>query len=176
MRLFFLYGPPAVGKLTIANEIVKITGLPLVDNHSIINPVFRVFGWDHPERKRLVDEFRLELFKSAAKADISLITTFGGGGETYDSYIKKVIAAVSESGGQVIFVHLTAPKEVLMSRVNQPSRAEYKNMMTPEIHKKRLEEVPDMMARALVGAHLEIDTSIHPPVESAKIIVKELGL
>lgn len=26
MKLLFLYGPPAVGKLTVANEISKLTG------------------------------------------------------------------------------------------------------------------------------------------------------
>lgn len=176
MKLIFLYGPPAVGKLTVATKLAELTGLPLFDNHSIINPIYKIFGWDHPDRRRLIDEFRLEILSTAAKSGISLITTYGGGGETYNPHIQKVICAVQEHGGEVIFVHLIAPKEVLYARVSEPSRAEYKSMMTPKIHKQRLEEVPDMMALALVGPHLEIDTSTHTPEESAYLIINKLHL
>jgi shikimate kinase len=158
MKLYFFYGPPAVGKLTIAQEVAKQTGVPLFDNHAIINPVYRIFGWEHPERKRLVDEIRLEIFRTAAMSGISLITTFGGGGEKYNAYIQQVIAEVEGSGGEVVFVRFMAPKEVLYDRAKEPSRAEYKSMMPPERHRQGLAEVPDMMARALVGEHLEIET------------------
>src|SRR5690349_15125109 len=117
MRLIFLYGPPAVGKLTVGKELAKRLDLPLVDNHSIVNPIARVFGWGHPEQKRLADAFRLELFRSAAREGKSLITTFGGGGEYYNAFIQATLQAVENEGGHVVFVRLIAPKETLTGRV-----------------------------------------------------------
>jgi shikimate kinase len=174
MNLFFLYGPPAVGKLTIAKELGKLTGLPVVDNHSVVNPIAAVFGWDHPERKRLADFFRIELFKAAAKEDKSLITTFGGGGEAYDHFIHDSIRVVEEAGGKVIFVRLTAPLETLFERVDSVSRRQKSTMTARETLQKKLDEQPDVLAKALVGEHLEIDTSLHSPEEAAQIIINSL--
>ena len=35
MRLIFLYGPPAVGKLAVATELGRITGLGVFDKNRI---------------------------------------------------------------------------------------------------------------------------------------------
>lgn len=172
MNLVFLYGPPAVGKLTVAKELAKKLDLPLVDNHSIVNPVARVFGWGHPEQKRLADEFRLELFRSAARADKSLITTFGGGGKHYDAFIQATVRAVRDNGGDAIFIRLFAPKETLVSRVADASRVEKFTIATEKKLTEIFERVPDVFAAALVGEHLEVDTSLHSPDESAAIIAE----
>jgi len=39
MRLVYLYGPPGVGKLTVARELVALTGLKLLHNHLTVNLV-----------------------------------------------------------------------------------------------------------------------------------------
>ncbi|MFA5946054.1 MAG: AAA family ATPase [Patescibacteria group bacterium] len=174
MQLIFLYGPPAVGKLTIAKELSRLTSIPLADNHSLVNPIAQIFGWDHPERSRLGHEFRIELFRSAARAGKSLITTFGGGGETYDDFIQEAKKVVEDNGGQIIFVHLIASKDVLLQRVHGDSRSAHLKMTTTEALLKQLEGVPDVFAGALVGEHLEIDTSEQSPEESAGLILAEL--
>jgi len=33
MKLVFIYGPPAVGKLTVANALAKVTGFKVFHNH-----------------------------------------------------------------------------------------------------------------------------------------------
>ena len=174
MNLIFLYGPPAVGKLTVAKELSKILGLPLVDIHSIINPLAQVFGWKHPERKRLGDKFRLELFEAAAKEKISLITTFGGGGKYYDGFIQQVKHLVEAQGGQVLFVRLVAPKEVLFDRVEDQSRVDKFTISDKAVLEEVFETTPDVFEKALVPDHLEIDTSKQSPRESAKRIAEYL--
>jgi shikimate kinase len=175
MKLIFLYGPPAVGKLTIGKELSKMTGIPLADIHSLINPIAHVFGWDHPERSRLGHEFRIELFRSAAKAGKSLITTFGGGGAYYDDFIQEAKKVVEDNGGQVVFVHLIASREVLLDRVKGDSRAAHQKMTTVESLEKKFNEAPDVFAKALVPEHLELDTSLQSPEASAKIIADSLS-
>lgn len=171
MKLIFLYGPPGVGKLTVATELARRTGIPLADNHSFNNPIARVFGWEHPERERLAHQFRTELFQAAAKHDKSLITTLGGGGVWYDDFIQKTKTLVEAEGGQVDFVRLTAPIDVLMSRATETSRSTHEKINTPEILRTFIDSRPDTQIRALVDEHLEIDSSKHSPEEMAQMII-----
>ncbi len=160
-----------MGKLTVATALAQATGFPLADLHTIVNPIARVFGWDHPERVRLGSQFRLELFHAAAKEGISLITTFGGGGEYYDEFIQKAKAVVEAEGGTVIFVRLMAPVAVLLTRVQGMSRAAHEKMTAPEAIETLLEKRPDILARARIDEHLEIDSSTHTPEEMVKMIM-----
>ena len=43
MRLIFIYGPVASGKLTIARLVSERTGLPLFHNHLVVDAVAAVF-------------------------------------------------------------------------------------------------------------------------------------
>lgn len=169
MKLIFLYGPPGVGKLTIAKELAAMTGLPLADNESLVAPIANIFGWEHPERKRLGDEFRLELFRTAAAAGKSFITTFGGGGAKYDPFIHDAMKAVRDAGGEVLFVRCTAPIAVIASRVGD--RVGTKGIDSPERFAELLARTPDIMERARVATHLELDTSVLTPSESAVRVV-----
>src|SRR3989339_543972 len=140
MKLIFVYGPPAVGKLTVAKALATKTNFKLVDNHTLVNPIAYVFGWDNPERSRLADLFRTEFFKSAAKENISLITTSGGGGQSFKDFHDRIINAVTSEGGEVIFVRLTASIETLFERVRNDSRASHKKIVSVESLEKKLNE------------------------------------
>jgi len=39
MELLFIYGPAAVGKLTVARELAKLTGFRLFHNHLTVDAV-----------------------------------------------------------------------------------------------------------------------------------------
>lgn len=43
MKLLFLYGPPAVGKFTVAKEWAALTGFKFLHNHLTIDLVTSVF-------------------------------------------------------------------------------------------------------------------------------------
>ena len=176
MELIFIYGPAAVGKLTVSKALEYLTGIPLADNHSLMNPLAKVFGWDHPERERLGRVFRLEFFCAAARAEKSLITTFGGGGVYYDDFIQDARRVVEKEGGRVLFVRLHAPLEVLFERVRHDSRAHHAKMQSVDVLREKLEKIPDACAPALVGEHLEIDTSLHSPEDMAQMITDYYAL
>jgi len=42
MKLVFIYGPPASGKLTVARELATLTGYRLFHNHLIVDAVAAV--------------------------------------------------------------------------------------------------------------------------------------
>lgn len=44
MKLIFLIGDAAVGKMTVGQELMKITDLRLFHNHMTIEPVIEIFG------------------------------------------------------------------------------------------------------------------------------------
>ena len=44
MKLVLLIGSGAVGKMTVGQELAKITGLKLFHNHMTIEPVLELFG------------------------------------------------------------------------------------------------------------------------------------
>ncbi len=74
MKLVFLIGNGAVGKMTVGQELTKITDLRLFHNHMAIEPVLEVFGgWNGEAIKGI----RRVIFEEFAKTDqYGLIFTF----------------------------------------------------------------------------------------------------
>ena len=65
MKLVFLFGNAAVGKMTVGQELMKITDLRLFHNHMTIEPVLEVFGtFDSNIIMRLREVFFEEFAKS----------------------------------------------------------------------------------------------------------------
>ena len=44
-NLIVVCGPQAVGKMTVGQELMKLTGLRLFHNHMTIEPVLDIFGY-----------------------------------------------------------------------------------------------------------------------------------
>lgn len=65
-QLLFLYGAPAVGKLTIAREISELAGLPVFHNHLVVDAVSSVFPFGSAPFIRLREMMWLEMFREAA--------------------------------------------------------------------------------------------------------------
>lgn len=48
MRVVFIHGPAAAGKYTIANELSKISGIPLFHNHLTVDLAKTLHDFDTP--------------------------------------------------------------------------------------------------------------------------------
>lgn len=66
MKLVFLIGDAAVGKMTVGQELMKRTGLRLFHNHMTIEPVLEIFGYYH---KAAIDSLREVIFREFAASD-----------------------------------------------------------------------------------------------------------
>lgn len=74
MKLLFMIGDSAVGKMTVGQELAKITSLRLFHNHMMIEPVLEVFG---AFRGDIIQRLRHVIFEEFAKTDnYGLIFTF----------------------------------------------------------------------------------------------------
>ena len=66
MKLVFIIGDSAVGKMTVGQELMKITDLRLFHNHMMIEPVLEIFGTFNGNT---ILELREVIFKNFAKTD-----------------------------------------------------------------------------------------------------------
>jgi len=129
MNLAFIYGPPAVGKLTVANALAKLTGYRVFHNHLTIDLVCSIFEWGQGPFFSLVDRYRVELIEAAAKASIpGVIFTFVYAKGQDDGFVEAVVGAVERHGGRVHFVRLICERKELLRRVRAPSRRVFRKM------------------------------------------------
>src|SRR3989338_7426258 len=98
MDLIFLYGAPAVGKLTIAKELEKITGYPLFHNH-LVAPVSKLFfQMDSVHAIELRNKIRLDVFEITAKHKVpGMIFTVCYSHPEDDDFVKDVFESVEKN-------------------------------------------------------------------------------
>ena len=117
--LVFLLGPPAVGKMTVGQELSRLTGLALYHNHLSIESVLPVFDFGSPAFNRLVTLQRKEMMREAALSDLpGLIFTFVW---AFDSpkeldYVRDLVGVFEAEGGRVVYVELWADLETRLKR------------------------------------------------------------
>jgi replication-associated recombination protein RarA len=63
MKLVILFGPAAVGKMTVEHELAKATRLKLFHNHMTIDLLLNFFEYGTNEFSRLDWLFRSEIFR-----------------------------------------------------------------------------------------------------------------
>lgn len=174
MHLIFIYGPPAAGKLTIAEELMKVTGYKLLDNNAANKAALGVFPFGTRPFNRIVGALRLSIYREAAQHNLDLITTFVYASDMDDGYVKSVIDEVTASGGSVKFVRVTCPIDKLLSRVENKSRMQRGKLMDPDMLKELLSK-GDLESKIPFVESLDIDSSKHSPEEAARLIVKHLA-
>ena len=65
MKLLFMIGNAAVGKMTVGQELMKLTGLRLFHNHMTIEPVIEIFG---QYNGKAINRLRQVVFEEFAKS------------------------------------------------------------------------------------------------------------
>lgn len=129
MKLVLIFGPQAVGKMTVGQELEKITGLKLFHNHMTIELVSHFFSYGSKEGKRLVSLFRQEIFEAVAKSDLEgLIFTYVWALDMQEDwdYVDKVCNIFESKGGEVYFVELEAEIGERLERNKSPHRLAHK--------------------------------------------------
>lgn len=173
MELLFIYGPAAVGKLTIGRELAKITGFRLFHNHLIVDAVMAVFDFGSEPFIKLREQIWLSVFKEAAEQNVSLIFTFSPERTVRTTFIQQTLDAVESSGGKVRFIQLTCPIEELENRIENPSRAEFHKLRSLERFRK-IRQQRSHLYPTLPNSGLTIDTSQVSPQAAAHRIYEFL--
>lgn len=179
MKLLFIYGPPAAGKLTVATALAGKTGYKLLDNHKVVDYLPEVFPRENHDydkiRSQLGRKIRIDIFAAAARADINLITTFAPISEGMHDFVRRVKQAVEANGGQFCAIQLLPSIEVMEQRVLGESRRVRKIDNIERWHELMdgnagaFETFPDV-------EHLVIDNSELSPEAAAQQIVDHYKL
>lgn len=171
MNLIFLYGPPAVGKLTIAEELVSLTGYRLFHNHLTQDLANELYPGFTKKKFGLADAIRIKVFEFAAKNNTDLIFTYVySKDQDSDCFVENVIDIISKHNGAVHFVQLTATRDVLFSRVGNDSRKRFKKTLLVEELSEQLDDY-NLESRMNVDDILTIDTSVQEASVAAQQIV-----
>ena len=165
MKLLLLYGSPAVGKLTVANEIARQTDFRVFHNHLSIDCVLPVFEFGTKSFFDLVHLIRVGTVSEAARVGQDLIYTFCYAKDSDDEHVAKIFNAVTENGGEVCFVLLTAEKEILEKRVLEDSRQEFRKINSLEILREMFDKyelfapVNDYESMVVDNTHLSVEAT-----------------
>ncbi len=176
MKLIFIYGLPATGKLTVAVELAAMTGFRLFHNHLVVDLLLSVFDFGSAPFVEFREDIWLSVFDRACRSQASgLIFTFAPEGTVSPDFISKTLTTVARAGGDVEFVQLVCPIAELKRRIASPSRLQYKKLTSvslfEELHASGSFGVSD-----LPDARLSIDTSVCTPAEAAREIARVLRL
>lgn len=126
MTLVVIFGPPAVGKMTVGLELQRLTGFGLFHNHMAVDPVMKLFPFDSAPYRRLVPEFRRRIFEEYVVSGASggLIFTFvwalDDPGDL--AFIDRTAELFISRGGEVVFVELEATQTERLRRNATPLR------------------------------------------------------
>jgi len=174
MKLLFLHGPAASGKLTVARAVCERTGFRLFHNHLVVDTLLSVFQFGSPEFVKLRERTWLGVFEAAAKDGISLVFTFAPENTVRPEFIANAIETVEGAGGKVCFVELQCPVAELERRMDAPSRHQWQKLKSVEIFR----ELRDKGANDFppLPAGLVIDTGTMAPAEAAKKICEHFGI
>lgn len=173
MRLVFIHGPAASGKLTVAKELAALTGYPLFHNHLIVDALLAVFPFGSPSFVALRERMWLDVFAAACAEDRSLIFTFHPEASVSPDFPGAVTRLVEACGGQVDFVAITCPAAVLAARVEAPSRQSSGKLSS--LAMMRQLEASGAFAYPALPASLSVDTGALSPAEAAAAICDGLG-
>lgn len=75
MKLIFIHGSPAVGKLTVAKALLRLVPARLMDNHSNVDLARTIFDFGVPGFWELVHSSRCVALHAAAKHGVPLLVT-----------------------------------------------------------------------------------------------------
>ena len=168
MKLVFLHGAPAVGKLTVARELASLTDFRLFHNHLTVDLVSSLFPFGSEPFVLLRETIWLAAFREAAQRNVSLIFTFNPERTVRERFIQDTIDAVAAAGGRVLFVELTCAEDELERRLEDASRLEFGKLASVEQYRSlkdagafRFPKPPN---------EISVDTTNQAPAVSARAI------
>ncbi len=167
MKLLFIYGRPAVGKLTVAREVARRTGGRLFHNHLTVNLALSVYDFGTPGFIELREGIWTAVFRRALADKLQLlIFTFNPENTVSQGFIDGLFAQMKAGGAEVIAVELTADEALIEARLGSEGRRKDGKMMDAAMYR-------DLRAKGVFGTpvipapRLRLDTGILSPVESA---------
>lgn len=183
MKLLFLFGDAAVGKMTVGQELAKITDLRLFHNHMTIEPVIEIFGYFNPAA---IDGLRRVIFEEYAKSgNYGMIFTFMFAFDRKEDWdeLERVKDIFRPYGAEFYYAELVAPQKIRLERNATENRLMHKaskrdiaisnQRLINDDNNHRFESLPGEIP---FENYIKIDNSNLPPEKAAEMIKERFGL
>ena len=177
MKLVLLFGNSAVGKMTVGQELAKITPLRLMHNHMMIEPVLEAFG---DFRGDVIQKLRSVILKEFGKSDnYGLIFTYMMAFDMPSEYeyLQRVKDSLGVAEEDVYYVELVAPQDIRLQRNATENRLKHKaskrdieasnqRLIRDDEH-HRMESLPGEITSP---HYIRIENSNLSPADAARLI------
>src|SRR5258708_16540607 len=172
MKLVFIHGPVASGKLTIASELAQIIRFPLFHNHLTVDLLLSLFPFGSAPFIKHREKIWLEMMSDAAAAGTNLIFTFNPENTVSPDFPDRLLSRITDQGGSIFFVEISCPQEEIVRRLEAPSRKAYQKLSSVELYRTLMRE--GAFDYPALPADLRIDPSALLPQEAARLIASRL--
>src|SRR5690242_7194982 len=175
MKLIFIHGSPAVGKLTVAKALLRQVPARLMDNHANVDLARTIFDFGAPGFWELVHSSRCVALDAAAKHGVPLlVTTYCYVEPTDRANYEEFEAIVRRHDGEMLPVFLHCAQEEALRRIGNPDRIERGKVSSAEglidyLGGRDFTSVPREEC-------IKLDTGTMPPESTAAEIVRHFGL
>ena len=123
MKLIIIFGAGAVGKMTVGQELAKITDLRLYHGHMDIEMVIEIFGKLDNEVKTRIREVVFDAFASSQDQYGMIFTYMWAFDQQSDwDYIDALADIFRREGAEIYWVELVAGQEVRLARNRTENR------------------------------------------------------
>ena len=183
MNLIILIGAGAVGKMTVGQELMKITDYRLFHNHMMIEPVIEIFG---KYEGAVVNKLRDDIFDAFMNTKYTgMIFTYMWAFDLQSDwdYVDYLTKKFEATGGTVYYVELVADRAVRIERNKTENRLKNKaskrdivlsqDRMIREETKYRLVSLDREIN---IKNYIKIDNTNLEPAEVAAMIKKHFNL
>ena len=182
-KLVILLGPHAVGKMTVGQELSKLTGLRLFHNHMSIELARKLFDHSEKEWGILNGTIRQTVFELFAKGDFpGLIFTYMCAFDMQSEfdYLLGIIELFKSNGAECYIVELCADFDVRLIRNKSENRLLHKeskrNLEWSEAEMRRTSEKYRLNSydgeKLPFENYMKLDNTNLPPEEAARKIME----
>ena len=186
MKFVLIVGPPAVGKMTVGQELAKLSGLSLFHNHMSLELANQFFDFGTAPFRRVDRQIRFTIFQEVAQSDLeglifTLVWAFDD--KEDEEYVDEIIQIFRKQNAQICIVELFADLEVRLKRnkhenrlANKPSKRDLemseKNLLYSESHYRMISKEHEFSDKEI----FKINNTHLTPKEVALIILNEFKL
>ena len=183
MKLVFIIGNAAVGKMTVGQELMKITDLRLFHNHMTIEPVLEIFGDFNETAISRMRHVIFEEFAKSGKYGMIFTCMWAFDMQSDWDYIEYVKSIFEPYNTEFYYVELVASREVRLQRnvtenrlQNKASKRDVDASNQRLINDDKNHRLESFDGEIKFENYIKIDNTELPPDDVAKMIKERYSL
>lgn len=175
MKTIIIYGPPGVGKMTVAKELVKITKGKYLPHNLIFDLISPIISEDTADDDLwdLYEEIKVDILKTAKKKDVDVVITDIYNNPISNERFEEFIDELRKAKIPYKFVKLTCDKSAHLKRVSNEERKNTKKVSSIKLINKIMKK-SDLDSEIPFVKNLVIDNTNLSAKQVAMKIKKEL--